>query len=142
MTRDEIQSLSLASLSPRVAEAVMGYTDVSFRVPAISLRSEGSWRGRAPGKKSSTLIPGFALKMDRAMRVVDHLSALGCRLYACDLRADSGVKGWTASFGKPPMASGMFFGDSLPEAICRAALMAVHLLKPIAPIPEPEGVPS
>lgn len=122
MTPDEILKLAPGpELDALVAEAVMGWAKIaSTRYPDSltgKLRAWG-WRGTTGGCR--TLVPLYSTDISAAVEVMEKL---GDRMWYFAKLPQTGC--WEAAF-IDQMPSPVVEAKNLPEAICKAALLAVE----------------
>lgn len=87
-------------------------------------------RTSAPYTKADTSMHRFSSNMDAAMRVVEKMGATGWQFAAVNARkigfpASDNVRWWWVEFSNLDCEEFAEESDSLPAAICRAALAAV-----------------
>lgn len=100
-------------LDARIAEHVMGWTDV---------RLAFDWMGTAPGKNWREVVPPYSTDISAAWLVVQKLGARGFMMH-------KSIVGnyWRARFDVPVVAleEPYVLAETAPLAICRAALLLV-----------------
>lgn len=114
----------LRKLDAEVAEKVMGWTKIVYdpKVPDMPM-------GMDPERNSPRVIPGFSSEVDNAWAVVEAMRGKGCTTIEIELRGDK----WTAMIGPPAESKGgsgtpvgFAVADTMPLAVCRAALSALE----------------
>lgn len=112
MDADEIREIR--EIEAKVAEHVMGWTNLASPPPK---QPSLSWRGKPPdGTSTDYYVPEYARLIEKAWRVVEHLRLQGLKLTIEDERP------WLVRFLIPHEVVYLGRGETVPEAVCAAAL--------------------
>lgn len=123
MTHDEIMALEGRKLDAAVAENVFGWTNVQITAFALAIGKPNPQDTAPFDAYCPRVVPRYSTDIAAAWQVVEWMLRHGWHLDLASLTANG--QEWKARWEQGDVAH-LHYGTA-PEAICKAALLAMHV---------------